>query len=119
MVTSRFFTGVFQVFFYIHAPIWCDAHAPANKKTTWIMMIFLACTAGIAVGYLMTALILSCDAPWSIAFYLEIVALLPVAKYILLTDQKFLGLLDRKAANDDQESTNASMTDMKSVSLSS
>ena len=101
MAISRFFTGVFQVFFYIYAPIWCDTHAPANKKTTWIMLIFLACTAGIAMGYLMTAMVISLGGSWTISFYIEMLALVPVAYYIIVAEPRFLEL-DKKRASDDK-----------------
>ena len=96
MATSRFFTGVGQIFFYIYAPIWCDIHAPSSKKTTWITLIFLACTSGIAVGYIITAIVIALGGSWSISFYLELILLAPVAYYIVVIEARFLELKTNK-----------------------
>jgi len=70
MATSRFFTGVFQVFISIFGPIWCDAHAPVDRKTTWITWFIVATPVGMVAGYLLTALILSYQGNWAYSFYL-------------------------------------------------
>lgn len=70
MATSRFFTGVFQVFVSIFAPIWCDTYAPEDKKTTWITSLMVATPGGMVTGYLLTAVIISAGGAWEISFYL-------------------------------------------------
>ena len=64
MAVSRFLTGVFQVFISIFAPVWCDTHALAEKKTTWITALMVATPGGMVTGYLLTAMIVSFGAPW-------------------------------------------------------
>ena len=70
MASCRFFTGLFQVFVCIFGPIWCDANAPADKKTTWITWFIVATPVGMVAGYLLTALILSLGGNWAWSFFL-------------------------------------------------
>ena len=65
------------------------------------MLIFLACTAGIAAGYLMTAMVISFGGSWTISFYIEMLALVPVAYYIIVAEPRFLEL-DQKRASDEK-----------------
>ena len=64
MATCRYFTGCFQVFISIFAPIWSDTYAPEERKARWITLITVATPAGMVTGYLLTAIILSVERPW-------------------------------------------------------
>ena len=68
MASARFFTGVFQVFISIFGPIWCDKHAPSDRKTTWITFFIVATPAGMVAGYLVSALMQSFGAHWAYCF---------------------------------------------------
>lgn len=92
MASSRFFTGMFQVFISIFGPIWCDAHAPADRKTTWITWFIVATPLGMVAGYLLTALILSLEGNWAITFYVQVLLLVPIAFYIASSDSALLRL---------------------------
>ena len=92
METSRFFAGIFQVFISIFAPVWCVTHAPEDKRTSWITSLMVATPGGIVAGYLISALILACKAPWAISFYLQVVLLVPVAIYIGFINKSLLDL---------------------------
>ena len=70
MASCRYFTGVFQVFISIFAPIWSDTYAPEESKAKWITLITVATPAGMVTGYLLTAVFLSMELPWSISFFL-------------------------------------------------
>ena len=96
MAASRYFTGVFQVFISIFGPIWCDIHAPDNKKTTWITSFIVATPGGMVTGYLITAIILSCGGSWTWSFYLQVILLVPVAIYIASIGHRFLDLKKRE-----------------------
>ena len=90
MALSRFFTGVFQVFISIFAPIWCDTHAPSDKKTTWITSLMVATPGGMVTGYLLTAIIISVGGPWELSFFLQVGFLIPIAIYISAIDRSYL-----------------------------
>ena len=92
MATCRFFTGVFQVFISIFGPIWCDAHGPSDKKTTWITYFIVATPVGMVAGYLITALILSFEGNWAWSFYLQVLLLVPIAFYIATINPDLLVL---------------------------
>ena len=92
MASSRFFTGMFQVFISIFGPIWCDVHAPADRKTTWITWFIVATPLGMVAGYLLTALILSLEGNWAITFYVQVLLLVPIAFYIASIDSALLKL---------------------------
>lgn len=92
MAVSRGFTGLFQVFITILGPIWCDAHAPAAEKTTWITWFIVATPVGIVVGYLKIAVILSLDSDWAYGFYAQVALLVPIACYVAIIDSKLLSL---------------------------
>ena len=73
-------------------PIWCDAHAPAEKKTTWITWFIVACPLGIVLGYLKTAVIISQESSWTYGFYLQVILLVPIACFIAAIDSELLTL---------------------------
>jgi MFS family permease len=90
MATARFFTGLFQVFISIFGPIWCDTHAPADRKTTWITYFIVATPAGMVAGYLLTALVQSFGGHWAYCFILQVVLLVPVSVFITTISPRFL-----------------------------
>jgi len=103
MALSRFFTGVFQVFISIFAPIWCDTYAPDDKKTTWITSLMVATPGGIVTGYLLTAVIISTGGPWEISFFLQVFFLIPIAIYIVSIDHQYLSLVIQENPVEEQE----------------
>ena len=64
MAFCRYFTGLFQVFISIYAPIWSDTYAPEESKARWITLIMVATPGGMVTGYLLTAIILSVGWTW-------------------------------------------------------
>ena len=104
MAACRFFTGMFQVFISIYAPIWCDSHGPEDKKTTWITYIIVATPAGMVSGYLMTAIIISAGGQWAWSFFIQVILLLPIAIYLGCIDRNLLEVNATADANLDESS---------------
>ena len=102
MATCRFFTGVFQVFISIFAPIWCDCHGPEDKKTTWITSIIVATPGGMVTGYLMTAVIISSGGEWAWSFFIQVILLVPIAIYLGCIDRSLLEVNQRNDSSDDE-----------------
>ena len=108
MATCRYFTGCFQVFISIFAPIWSDTYAPEDRKARWITLITVATPSGMVTGYLLTAIILSWEKPWQITFFLQIIGLTPILVTILVTDNKYLRIQGgKKKAGDGPDDAGA------------
>ena len=104
MCVCRFFTGTFQIFISIYAPIWIDTYAPNDSKAKWMTLLTVATPGGMVTGYLLTAVILSCGASWQISFFIQIVALFPILITIISIDSKFLRIKSsRRMAESDTD----------------
>lgn len=89
--TARFLAGVCQVFFSIYLPVWIDFFAPKEKRVRWMTLLLIAVPSGVISGYLCAALVVSWGMTWKLAFYIQIVMLVPL----------FIGFLFVKTANID------------------
>ena len=56
---ARFLSGASQVIITILLPVWVDAFAPSDSKTTWMTLIIVAAPKGMLAGYGLSALLMT------------------------------------------------------------
>lgn len=101
LMTSRFFTGFFQVFVSIYYPVWADSFGSSDQqKTTWMSVLLFSSSFGVLIGYAVTGQLIQ-SVSWRWAFYLQIAATVPICTVLLLTPSAYLDL--KAAAQGDHE----------------
>ena len=85
LIVTRGLIGFSQSYCIIYFPLWCDAHAPPERKTSWMSYVQGGVVIGIFVGYA-SATIASLFpqaeggiASWRIPFILQTMLTLPLA----------------------------------------
>jgi len=70
LLSSRFLTGLFQVFVTIYFPVWSDHYGKDEKqKTIFLTCYFLTAPLGVLFGYIISAWLIS-TLGWQYAFVL-------------------------------------------------
>ena len=93
LAAARFLSGVSAVILSIFLPVWVDAFAPSERKTTWMTLIIVAAPKGMLMGYGMAAVILSTSEDnWYWAFYAIIFAMVPIMVTIFFVDNKHIDI---------------------------
>ena len=59
LALARFLSGASQVIITILLPVWVDAFAPSDSKTTWMTLIIVAAPKGMLAGYGLSALLMT------------------------------------------------------------
>ena len=88
LAAARFLSGCAQVILAIFLPVWVDAFAPSDKKTTWMTLIIIAAPKGMLLGYGMAAVIVSLTEDWWWAFYIIIFTMVPIMIILLIINSK-------------------------------
>ena len=92
LVISRFLTGFFQVFISIYYPVWADCFGTNElQKTTWMSILLFSSSLGVLIGYIVTSQIIQ-KASWKYAFYVQVLATLPIFMIVISTPAKYLDL---------------------------
>ena len=85
LVTARGLIGFSQAFPIIYFPLWCDEHAPAGRKTSWLSYVQGGVVVGILAGYAVATItflipsgscgLIEC---WRVPFLLQVLFTLPL-----------------------------------------
>jgi MFS family permease len=81
---ARFLTGVFQVFFTIYFPVWCDQYGN-YKKTEWVTIMQIGSPIGIIFGYgfsMCLSILFKNLSEWRLAYLFEGGSLIIIGFYI-------------------------------------
>jgi MFS family permease len=81
---ARFLTGVFQVFFTIYFPVWCDQYGN-YKKTEWVTIMQIGNPIGIIFGYgfsMCLSILFKNLSEWRLAYLFEGGSLIIIGFYI-------------------------------------
>ncbi|EQC42303.1 hypothetical protein SDRG_00042 [Saprolegnia diclina VS20] len=83
LLAGRILSGIGESSFQCIAPPFIDDHAPPSTRTLWMGVFFTLTSAGTALGYAYGAVMSNSSWGWGWAYYLEALAMLPLA-YICL-----------------------------------
>ena len=92
MGMARFLSGACQVILAIYLPVWVDAFAPQDKKTTWMTLTIIAAPKGVLVGYGLSALVLTLSIDWEWAFYILVLSMVPLLVLLFLTKKSLINI---------------------------
>ena len=81
---ARFLSGASQVIITILLPVWVDAFAPSESKTTWMTLIIVAAPKGMLAGYGLSALLMTINEESALWWPFYIVILIIMIQMVIL-----------------------------------
>ena len=81
---ARFLSGASQVIITILLPVWVDAFAPSDSKTTWMTLIIVAAPKGMLAGYGLSALLMTMNEESALWWPFYIVILIIMIQMVIL-----------------------------------
>eukprot|EP00397_Hematodinium_sp_SG-2012_P037777 GEMP01040991.1.p1 GENE.GEMP01040991.1~~GEMP01040991.1.p1 ORF type:complete len:554 (+),score=50.09 GEMP01040991.1:86-1747(+) len=91
---ARFFVGISQASFLIHAPVWIEEYGPQKSKAIWVACLQAAVPGGLVVGYFVCSVFIETGVRWIYSMVVQSAIMAPLIFLFWLIPRKYIRVED-------------------------